>query len=164
MAVTRHPPAGAAEPVAPLRYAGLSLRIVAFILDLMVLISAWIILFLGSAFLFLLIRTDGLDRDPTDSEFWVAAGIAVFGYLVFVPLYHVLMWSRWGQTVGMMAVRIRVVGRDGGRISVGRATVRLIAYIATTLPLSLGLAYALFDRQRRALHDLLAGTAVIELP
>ena len=164
MAVTRHPPAGAAEPVAPFRYASLSLRIVAFILDLMVLISAWIILFLGSAFLFLLVRTAGLDRDPTDTEFWVAASIAVFGYLLFLPLYHILMWSWWGQTVGMMAVRIRVVGRDGRRISLGRAAVRLIAFVASTLPLFLGLVYALFDRQRRALHDLLAGTVVIELP
>ncbi len=164
MAVTRHPPAGSAEPLAPLRYAGLSLRIVAFILDVMVLVSAWIIIFLGAAFLFLLASTGGLDRDPTDTEFYIAAGIAVLGYLLFLPLYHVLMWSWWGQTVGMMAVRIRVVGRDGRRISLGRSALRLVAYAATTLPLFLGIVYALFDRRRRALHDLLAGTVVIELP
>lgn len=163
MAVTRHPPAGSAEPLAPLRYAGLSLRIVAFLLDVMVLFSAGVLFFLGSWFIFILLRTDRLERDPTQGEFNVLLGLFL-AYLLFLPLYHILMWRWWGQTVGMMAVRIRVVARDGGPISLGRSALRLIAYAASTLPLFLGIVYALFDRRRRALHDLLAGTVVIELP
>src|SRR3989304_4241772 len=77
---------------------------------------------------------------------------------------RIVAWSWWGQTVGMMAVHIKVLSRTGGRVSLRRSALRLLGYAASVAPLFLGIVVALFDRERRTLHDRLAGTVVVELP
>ncbi len=144
---------------APTAYAGLEVRIVAFILDLVVLI-AFGMLFVAAAIAYILIF---YGDDPPDRATYIAGGIVASYVVVFVPLYQVLLWSSRGQTVGKMAVRIKVVSREGGRLSKGRSALRLLGYFASVAPLLLGLVIALFDRQRRTLHDHLAGTVVVEL-
>lgn len=61
----------------------------------------------------------------------------------------------------MAFVGIRVVATDGSELSPGKALLR-----AATLPLGfltagVGFLWALIDRRRRALHDILAGSAVV---
>ena len=156
----------AATPVlggqpAPLAYAGLQLRVVAFILDVLVLISIFM-LFVAAILALLLI--DSSNSNPSDRAFLISAGILALYIFAFVPLYHLLLWTWRGQTVGMMAVRIKVLSRTGGRVSLGRAALRLFVYPASVVPLLMGIAIALIDRENRTLHDQLAGTVVVELP
>lgn len=153
-------PALGGQP-APLAYAGLQLRVVAFILDVLVLISIFM-LFVAAILALLLI--DSSNSNPSDRAFLISAGILALYVFAFVPLYHLLLWTWRGQTVGMMAVRIKVLSRTGGRVSLGRAALRLFVYPASVVPLLLGVAIALFDRENRTLHDQLAGTIVVELP
>ncbi len=148
---------------APLAYAGLQLRIVAFILDVLVLISFGM-LFVAAILGFLVVESSLHDGNPPDRDFLISAGILAVYIFAFVPLYHLLLWSWRGQTVGMMAVRIKLLSRSGGRVSLGRAALRLLVYPASVVPLLLGVAIALFDRENRTLHDQLAGTVVVELP
>lgn len=147
---------------APLSYAGLQLRIVAFVLDAMVLVSFGV-LFVAGAVGFLLIDAKQHDNNPSDQAVYVVVAMLLAYVLAFVPLYHILLWSWRGQTVGKMAVHVRVLSRDGGRVSLGRSALRLLGYFASAAPLLLGLVMALFDRERRTLHDHLAGTVVVEL-
>jgi uncharacterized RDD family membrane protein YckC len=149
--------------VADLIYAGLQLRIVAFILDVMVLISFGM-LFAAAAGSYLVVDSRLNDGNLSDRAPFVAVAIALAYLLAFVPLYFILLWRWWGKTVGMMAVHIKVISQDGGRVPVGRCALRLFGYAASVLPLFAGLAIALFDRERRTLHDHLAGTVVVELP
>ena len=140
-------------------YASLQLRIVAAILDAIVLVS-FFMLFVAAGGLQTLLRSDG---DPPESAFYIWAGFIV----AFIPaglLYFTLLWSRRGQTVGMMAVHINVTRRDGGRLSFGRALLRTLAWPLSVLPLGLGLVTILMDEEHRALHDHLADTTVLELP
>jgi uncharacterized RDD family membrane protein YckC len=153
-------PALGGQP-APLAYAGLQLRVVAFILDVLVLISIFM-LFVAAILALLLI--DSSNSNPSDRAFLISAGILALYVFAFVPLYHLLLWSWRGQTVGMMAVRIKLLSRTGGRVSLGRAALRLFVYPASVVPLLMGVAIALFDRENRTLHDQLAGTVVVELP
>ncbi len=146
---------------ASLAYAGLQLRIVAFILDILVLIS-FFLLFVAAILALLLL--DSSNSNPSDRAFLISGVILALYFLAFLPLYHVLLWTWWGQTVGMMAVRIKVVSRGGGRVSLGRSVLRLLGYAASVATLFFGLLIALFDRERRTLHDHLAGTVVVELP
>lgn len=145
-----------------LPYAGPQLRIVAFILDVVVLIS-FLMLFIAAAGLQLLFRSDFGDIDPPESAFFTAAGI-VLAFFASVPLYYILLSAWKGQTLGKMAVHIKVVGRDGSPISLGQAFVRWLGYLASALPLGIGFLMALVNDERRTLHDLLAGTVVVELP
>lgn len=155
------PTAGAPEVSLP--YASLQLRIVAFILDILVLISFGM-LFAAAAGAYLVVDSRINDGNLSDRAPYVAVAIFLSYLFAFIPLYHVLMWTWWGQTVGKMAVHIKVLDENGDRISLRRAAVRLLGYAASVLPLFTGLIMALFDRRRRTLHDRLAGTVVIELP
>jgi len=144
-------------------YAGLQLRIVAFILDVMVLI-AFGMLFVAAAGAYLIVDSSFNDGNLSDRAPYVAAVIFLVYVFAFVPLYHILLWSWRGQTFGMMAVHIKVLSRNGGRVTRRRSALRLFGYAASVLPLFLGLLMALFDRKRRTLHDRLAGTVVVEEP
>jgi len=144
-------------------YAGLQLRIVAFILDVMVLISCGM-LFAAAAGAYLIVDSGFNDGNLSDRAPYVAVAIFLVYVFLFVPLYHVLLWSWRGQTVGMMAVHIKLLSRNGGGVTRRRAAVRFFGRVASVLPLFLGLLMALFDRKRRTLHDRLAGTVVVEEP
>ena len=75
-------------------------------------------------------------------------------------------WVRGGQTVGMRAWRLQLVG-DAGRseaVSPARAVGRLAAACLAALPAGLGYLWILFDRRGLAWHDRLSGTRVVLLP
>ena len=145
-----------------LRYAGFETRLVAFVLDFIVLAS-FFALFVAFALLQLLLRSDFGDNDPPDQAYYVAAIIVLIYFVAFVPLYFVGLWAWRGQTLGKMAVAIRVVRTDGRPVGVGAALLRLVGYLFSTLLLFAGFLMIVFDRQRRGLHDRLADTIVVDL-
>jgi uncharacterized RDD family membrane protein YckC len=155
--------ATAADQPAALAYAGLQLRIVAFILDIMVLISFGMLFGAGIG-AYLVVDSRLNDGNLSDRAPYMAVAVLLAYVFAFVPLYFVLLWSWWGQTVGKMAVHIKILSRTGGRLSLGRSALRLLGYAASVAPLFLGVIIALFDHERRTLHDRLADTVVVELP
>ncbi len=144
-----------------LRYASFETRLVAFVLDMIVLFSVFL-LFIAIAGLQLLLRSDFGDVDPPDSAFYLAAIIILIYFFLFFPLYFLALWVWRGQTVGKMAMVIKVVRRDGRPLGVGTALLRLVGYLFSTLLLFGGFLMIPFDQQRRALHDRLADTLVVE--
>lgn len=78
-------------------------------------------------------------------------------------LYYVGFWTKSGVTIGKNAVGIKVVGRDGQPLSVGRALIRYAGYIISGVVLALGFLWILFDRRRQGWHDKLAGSFVIDV-
>jgi len=155
--------AATADRPAALAYAGLQLRIVAFILDILVLISFGM-LFAAGFLAYVLVDHSLSDDNLSDRATGVFWAVILTYLLVFLPLYYVLLWSWWGQTIGMMAVHIKVLSRTGRRVSLGRSVLRLLGCAASVAPLFLGIVIALFDRERRTLHDRLADTVVVEMP
>ncbi len=150
------------SPSAPpsLRPAGLGVRVVAFVLDALVLLSGLMALVAMGLFQ-LLLRTDGGQKD-SEGAVWTAVALSL-AWLAFVPLYHILMWAWGGQTLGQRAVHIKVVREDGHSPGLGRATLRYIVYSLSILLLFLGFLPILWDERRRGLPDLVAGTMVIDL-
>ena len=69
-----------------------------------------------------------------------------------------------GQTIGKMALGLKVVTGSGSRVRFGRAFARTLAWFVSVPPAGLGLLPAAFDGERRALHDRLAGTRVVGVP
>jgi len=149
-------------PPAPLPYASFQLRIVAAVLDLIVVASGFL-LFAAAAALQVLIRTDWGASDISDNQTWTA-GIIIVSFFVVLPLFFAALWAWRGQSVGQMAVRIIVTDRDGYRLSFRRALLRTVLWPLSVIPLGLGLATIFFDDESRALHDMLAGTVVREYP
>jgi uncharacterized RDD family membrane protein YckC len=87
------------------------------------------------------------------------AGVATLA-LVHQTLAHALA----GATLGKRLLGLRVVSDDGERPSVERCAARAALSAASVLLLGLGLLPALFTGSGRALHDISAGTRVVEAP
>jgi len=74
---------------------------------------------------------------------------------------YVWLWHTSGQTPGKKLSRIRVVDAQTlQNASVLKLTLRFIGYFISLITL-VGFFIGLFRRDKRALHDLLSGTAVI---
>jgi len=76
-------------------------------------------------------------------------------------VYFAFQWGSNGRTLGMALFGIRVVKTQGSEISRWRAAGRTAALPLSFLFLGVGFLMALFQRERRALHDLIAGTCVV---
>src|SRR4051812_29273016 len=87
-----------------------------------------------------------------------AAGGALFG--AWVVGYFVFFWTTAGQTPGDLVMRVAVVCEDGERLRPWRATLRLAGAVVG-LVLFLGYIPILLNDRRRAFHDWLAGTVVV---
>jgi uncharacterized RDD family membrane protein YckC len=98
----------------------------------------------------------------------LSAGVAVkgatqlFSSLIGAAYTIVFHWT-WGQTLGKMALQIRVVSMDGGPLSFGQSVGRYFATFLSALILGIGFIMAGVRSDKRALHDLLAGTRVEHL-
>ena len=67
-----------------------------------------------------------------------------------------------GQTLGKMALGIRVYDfRQGGPIGYGRAFIRQITQILSTIPLFLGYFWMLWDKEKQCWQDKTAGSVVV---
>ena len=81
---------------------------------------------------------------------------------VFSLLYYTLLISKKGQTLGKMALKIKVVNADGtDGISIKKSIVRYFGYTISSLPFCIGYIMAGFDEEKRALHDRIAKTRVV---
>ncbi len=159
MAATGQASRSAGARAAPLPVASIQLRIVAFVLDCIVMFS-FFLLFVAIGGFQLLTQGD----NPPDSALYAALAIMGLFFFPFAPLFFALMWSWRGQSVGMMAVRIVVTDRAGQRPTFARALVRTLLWPLSLSLMGIGLFQMLIDGENRALHDVLSGTVVRELP
>lgn len=83
----------------------------------------------------------------------IALGVAYFGWM------HS---SSAMATLGKMAIGIKVVREDGTRISFLRGMGRYFALIVSSIPLGLGFVMAGFTERKRALHDMMCDTVVVD--
>lgn len=127
--------------VAGLRPAGFWIRVVAYLIDAVILavINTVINLIL---------------RDSATS-----AG-SLINFLIDLA-YFTYFWSQRGQTLGMMVLNLRVIRTDGSQLTVGRAIGRYFALILSFLIIFIGVIMVAFDSRKQGLHDKLADTLVV---
>ena len=82
-------------------------------------------------------------------------------YVVWEFVYFAYSWGASGKTLGMALLGVRVVAADGTVAGPRRGVIRTLAFPLSFLLLGLGFTGILFQRDRRALHDMIAGTAVV---
>jgi uncharacterized RDD family membrane protein YckC len=99
-------------------------------------------------------------------EEWRSLPLLPFlAFLLFMKLaYFSAFTAMGGQTIGKMAARIRVVADDQFMMDPARAIKRTLTGVISLASLGLGLIPALIAPDRRALHDRVAHTHVIDLP
>ena len=103
---------------------------------------------------------------------WVISGIqqgqAGYSFYVFfiyalIPLYYVGFWVYGGQTLGMKTWKIRVVDLECHPIGWGKASLRIVCAVFSSIVFGFGFIHALFDNQNRAWHDILSKTQLISV-
>jgi uncharacterized RDD family membrane protein YckC len=130
--------------------AGFWIRLVAFAIDLIVIGAVQLVLQLIAAARF---GADG------------PGGSVGFFTLVFAIAYPTVLHAIGGQTIGKLLTRVRVVALDGEAVPLGAAFLRAIVFWVA-LPLTLGIGHIVggLRKDKRAFHDLLAGTRAERLP
>jgi uncharacterized RDD family membrane protein YckC len=93
---------------------------------------------------------------------WNRTNVAVaVVYVAWEFLYFGYSWAVSGRTFGMAVLGVQVVRADGQVVDPWRGAVRALVFPLSFLLLGLGFFGILLQREHRALHDLIAGTAVI---
>ena len=149
----------------PVAYAGFWLRLVAFIIDAIVLHFVFTIVtlpFIAS----MGIRGIMRGHMPMSPEELIPLIRGLFHiFLIRTVLnwlyYALLESSAWQATLGKKALGLEVTDMEGRRISFGRATGRFFAKIISSIILFMGFIMAGFTEKKQALHDMIAGTLVI---
>jgi uncharacterized RDD family membrane protein YckC len=119
-----------------------------------------ILLVVDLAVLYLTLRMSSL----TAADWRALASIPLFLFLMLLAIaYFAVFTALGGQTIGKMAVGIRVVADDGGLVPPSRAVRRTLAAFSAFITLGAAFAPALMSGGR-ALHDRLARTRVIGVP
>ena len=81
--------------------------------------------------------------------------------VVWSLVYFSYQWTVGGRTLGMALFGLRLVQKDGQPVTGRWAVLRALALHISLSFLLIGAVWILVQRQRRALHDLIAGTAVV---
>jgi uncharacterized RDD family membrane protein YckC len=148
----------AGEPVwigAVGHYAGAASRFLAYTVDVIASLSLYTLGVAGVTFVIKIITGHSVTWHSGNSivvaAIFAAWEIAYFGYC----------WAAGGKTPGMALLGVRVVRADGTEIDPWRGVVRALAFPLSFILFGLGFVGILLQREHRALHDLIAGTAVV---
>jgi uncharacterized RDD family membrane protein YckC len=140
-------------------YGGFWLRVVAYIIDTIILNVAFSAL--ASVMGMGMMLPWAIDPDMA-----MAFGMSsILGYIVIMQvgtwLYYALLEASSLQgSLGKKALGMVVTDHDGQRIGFGRATGRYFAKILSGLILLIGFFMIGWTRRKQGLHDMLAGTLV----
>ncbi|MEX1126111.1 MAG: RDD family protein [Acidimicrobiia bacterium] len=137
------------------RYAGPVTRLLAVMVDTLVVTAGFTLIVAVLRFLVDLLLGDSVTIPETG--LWYGIGLGVWAFL-----YVWLSLAVFGKTAGKTVLGLRVVGADGTVALQGnRALIRTITYPLSIAILGLGLFGIVWGRERRAWHDHFAGSAVV---
>ncbi len=137
-------------------YAGFWQRAGAYVIDLLVVVVG---LFVFSFALGIVLAIVGTNV-PSEALLVDIVGI---GLVLGIFLYYTLLESSARQaTLGKLALDIKITSLTGERITFARAAGRFLARLVTSLTYGIGYLVMLFTKRRQTLHDLIAGTLVVQ--
>jgi uncharacterized RDD family membrane protein YckC len=140
----------AADPVdAP---AAVSARVLAAVVDVVLLAA------IDVAVVYFTMQIVGVSL----SELTIVPKIPLIAFLILQNLSYFVLFTAGGQTMGQMALGIKVISDTAGASpDLPHAMVRTLMWTLLTVPAGLGLAPALLNADRRGLHDRFSGTRVV---
>jgi uncharacterized RDD family membrane protein YckC len=155
-------------PAAP-AYAGFVSRLIAFCIDLLVVVVVSLVFVSFAEALLNFFTVDGIVQQvtgqPKEAVYGPVRQAVNIAVLLFPPvfaiLYPIVLWTIFGATPGMMLMGLYIRRVDGRRLSFWRALVRWFGSILSAIPLFLGFAWIAVDARRQGWNDKLADTLVV---
>jgi len=137
------------------RYAGAASRFTAYAVDVIVSWAAFSLVLAGISFAILIVTGRSVN--------WHVGATVTIGviFAVWELTYFGYCWAAAGRTPGMALLGLRVVRADGADLDPWHGVLRALAFPLSIILCGLGFIGILTQREHRALHDLLAGTAVV---
>ncbi len=157
-------------PAPGIGYAGFWIRVVATIIDTIIVGLPFVILFValeGSAISTYASCVNNATASGTLITICEGPFLASIGYFELIGLavelgYFVILWSKFGGTLGQRMLGLHVVDMATGRnIGIGRALLRFVGYIVSGIALDIGFIWAAFDTRKQGWHDKIASTFVV---
>lgn len=144
-------------------YAGFWKRFVAYLIDSIIFSIAYFIIAIPMGLTTGLAgAAEGADQEAVAGLSSMFTGVGLLITLFGPWLYFAIMESSKLQgTVGKLAMGIKVTTMEGAKISFLRATGRYFAKIISGLIFLIGYIIAGFTAKKQALHDMIAGTLVV---
>lgn len=143
-------------------YAGIWKRFFAVVIDELlfsIVYSLWLIILFPQSILeiYRSVMVMSYDVNIIELVFWhILCSMAVYW------LYNTLFeCSSMQGTLGKALLGIRITDRNGNRLHFLRASTRFISKMFIS-PVLFGYFVAIFSRKKQALHDIIAGTVVVE--
>lgn len=135
-------------------YGGFWIRLMAYIIDLLVLTIPNIMVLLILVFIF---QIDVAQIKSFDN---VSSCIIGFIWWIYFASFDS---SEWQASIGKRAMGLKVVDAHGHRVSFGRATGRYFSTYLSGIILFIGYMMIGWNSHKRGLHDLIAKTYVIRV-
>jgi uncharacterized RDD family membrane protein YckC len=86
---------------------------------------------------------------------------AICALPIWLLIYFAYPIAASCKTLGMALAGLEVVRKDGGDVDARHAVLRTIFLPLSLIFIGIGVLIILVNRERRAFHDLIAGTAVV---
>ncbi|MEP6633417.1 MAG: RDD family protein [Luteimonas sp.] len=103
------------------------------------------------------------ESETLQAALWDSVQPALTAFIVVAAVYWIVFeHSSWQATPGKRALGLVVVDAQGRRLSLGRSIARHCAGALSWITCNLGHALAAVPPDKRALHDRIAGTRVLQ--
>jgi uncharacterized RDD family membrane protein YckC len=83
--------------------------------------------------------------------------------ILFSAMLTIFCWTHWGMTLGKFIFRIKVVDKNGNKLTYDKSFIRLVGYTLSAIILYLGYLWIAFDEKKQGLHDKMAESFVVKL-
>ena len=145
----------------PVAYAGFWLRVVAYIIDAIILgivgVGAFFPLFRANIHAFTSQNPWEVYTSPSRPLFAIRLLALMLSWIYYASMES----SSWQATLGKKILGLKVTDLAGNRISFARASGRFFGKILSGMILGIGFLMAGFTQRKQALHDILAGCLVL---
>jgi uncharacterized RDD family membrane protein YckC len=144
-------------------YAGFASRLVAVVIDLLILavslaVSTMLynVVFVNLSTFYQIVSSHSVPSLP-------ALSVAVTVFIVFITfaVYFIFLWTAIGSTIGGVIIGLRIVNSQGKNPTVWQSTIRFMTEFFIPIIGLIGCIWIIFSKRRRALFDRFAGTFVI---
>jgi uncharacterized RDD family membrane protein YckC len=140
------------------RYAGFWIRVLAKLIDSAILIAIYAPISYLAAPLMLRATSGG----RLTAGFFLLEGALLLFQVIGNGVYEVFFVSNYSATPGKMICGKKIVTADGGRLTLGQATRRYFANYLSSFTFGIGYIMVAFDDQKRALHDRICDSRVVD--
>lgn len=88
--------------------------------------------------------------------------LEMFINILFIIAY-IFCWVKFAGTPGHRLLKLKILDADTGEnLTVGKAIIRYIGYIISSLALAIGLIWVAFDKKKQGWHDKMANSVVVK--